>query len=260
MRKPTVTIFLILAFCLILSSCSRYFEGYPTPQAEQEDVESSLSAKSKIQYIINNKDLYPDRLIESLKHNPELVDFAFDYPEKKGTYNNDIDLSKRYTKGQIPLFIQWEKDWGYASYGDGVIGLDGCGPTSLSMVYIGLTGDLSYNPKALAAFSETNGYLDTKNDITLWTLMSEGAKVLGLESKELPLDENIMIRELSNGHPIICSVGPGNFTTTGHFIVVYDYVDGHFLINDPNSLARSQQEWDYSEIESEIKNLWAFSK
>lgn len=261
MRRLIKLLFLSLILCISLYACSEYLGLPPSHGDDEEELESLLSANSKIQQIINNKELYPDRLIESLKHNSELVDFAFDYPEKKGTFNEHIDLSDKYREGQIPLFMQWDKEWGYAPYGqEGVIGLDGCGPTSLSMVYVGLTGDLSYNPQVLAEFSERNGYLDRKTDLTLWALMSEGAKKLGLDSKELPLDENTMVKELSKGHPIICSMGPGDFTTTGHFIVIYDYADGYFKINDPNSRSRSEKKWSYSDIKTQIKNLWAFSE
>lgn len=269
MRKTMILLSLLLVLCFTLSACQEYLELPPSyeendeiPFKEEnlEEIESISSSKSQIQKIINNRELYPERLIESVKNNTELIDFALNYPEKKGTFNKNIDLSHKYDKGEFPLFIQWDEDWGYANYGQGVIGLDGCGPTCLSMVYVALTGDQSMNPQALAEFSTDNGYIDTNNDITLWTLMSEGAEKLGLKSEEIPLNENIMIRELSEGHPIITSMGPGDFTTTGHFIVIYDYIDGHFLIKDPNSRSRSQKKWSYSTIEAQIKNLWAFSK
>lgn len=235
-------------------------KGSPSGEEQPLNIESMQLNRSKVQKVMDNKDLYPDRLLVSLERNPELVDFALNYPEKQGTSSHVINLSNRYKKGQIPLLMQWDQDWGYAPYGKGNLGLDGCGPTCLSMVAIGLTGDLSLNPKVVAAFSEESGYLDKTNDITLWTLMSEGAGKLGLRSKEIPLDENIISRELSQGHPIICSVGPGDFTTTGHFIVIHGYEDGNFLVNDPNSKSRSQEKWSYENLKPQIKNLWAFSE
>lgn len=260
MRKLAKLLLLALVFCFALFACHGYLKAPSLPESDQLGLESTLSTKSKLQQILDYQELYPERLIESVKRNPEIVDFALAYPEKKGTYKENIDLSSKYKEGEIPLLMQWDEDWGYAPYGQGLIGLDGCGPTALSMVYIGLTGDLSYNPQVVAKFSEDNGYLDKKNDITLWTLMSEGARKLGLQSKELPLDEKIMARELSKGHPIICSMKPGDFTTTGHFIVLYDYEDGDFFVKDPNSISRSHKRWNYSVIESQINNIWAFWK
>ncbi len=214
----------------------------------------------KVKPILQNSNQYPARLLESLARNPELLDFALDYPKKKGTSKANIDLSNQYQSGKTPLLMQWDEDWGYAAYGDGIIALDGCGPTCLSMVAVGLTGDTSLNPKAVASFSEKNGYLDEKTNSTLWTLMSEGARKFGLDSRELPLDENRMSQELSEGHPIICSMRPGDFTTVGHFIVLYGYENGKFLVRDPNSKARSEKTWSYATLKPQIRNLWVFSK
>lgn len=224
-----------------------------------QSLEAMASKNPKVKPILQNSGQYPARLLEALARNPELLDFTLDYPDKKGTSGDRIDLSGKYQAGRIPLLMQWDEDWGYAPYGEGMIALDGCGPTCLSMVAVGLTGDTSLNPKAVAAFSEQNGYLDAKSGSTLWTLMSEGAQKLGLNSRELPLEENRMIRELSEGHPIICSLRPGDFTTVGHFIVLYDYGDGAFRVRDPNSRERSEKAWSYQTLKPQIRNLWAFS-
>lgn len=202
---------------------------------------------------------YPERLLESLGRNPELLPFTLDYPKKKGTYSRHVDLSGRCRKGRVPLLMQWDEDWGYARYGDGIIALDGCGPTCLSMVVIGLTGDLSKNPRAVAEFSEQCGYLDRTNNSTRWTLMSEGARQLGLDSREIPLSESGMVRELSEGHPIICCMGPGDFTTQGHFIVLDRFRNGGFSVRDPNSRERSGKTWSYQVLKPQIRDLWAFS-
>ena len=63
---------------------------------------------------------------------------------------------------------------------------------------------------------------------------------------------------LNKGQPIICSVGPGDFTTEGHFILLEGIKDEKIIINDPNSLKRSNKLWKYEDIESQIKNLWVF--
>ena len=225
-----------------------------------DSLEAMASDNPEVVTVLKNSAQYPPRLLESLAKNPELLAFTLDYPEKKGTWNDNIDLSGQYEPGQIPLLMQWDEDWGYAPYGDGMIALDGCGPTCLSMVAVGLTGDTSLNPKAVAAFSEEKGYLDAKTGSTLWALMTDGAGELGLHSTELSLDKDRMIHELSQGHPIICSMRPGDFTTIGHFIVLYGYKDGKFLVRAPNSRNRSKKSWSYKTLEPQIKNLWTFSR
>lgn len=128
----------------------------------------------------------------------------------------------------------------------------------LSMVAVGLSGDSTWNPGAVARYSEENGFLDG-NAGTAWSLMSLGAEELGLSSREISLDEGVMIREVLAGNPIICSMRPGDFKTEGHFIVLCGYEDDNFMVNDPNSRTNSEKGWSFSTLQYQIKNLWAFS-
>ena len=57
---------------------------------------------------------------------------------------------------------------------------------------------------------------------------------------------------------LILAVGEGDFSTAGHFIVLYGYENGAFRVNDPNSVARSQKKWSFAELEPQIKNIWAY--
>lgn len=201
---------------------------------------------------------YPPELLEMLEKNSETLDYVKNYP----TLHNqtpDIDLSEEANSEEIPLLLQWDTRWGYRSYGGGLIGYTGCGPTCLSMVALYLTGNSEYTPAAIADYAEKNGYY-AKGAGSSWTLMSEASAAFDLSAEELPLDENRMISALSEGRPIICSMGPGDFTTTGHYIVLTGYEDGEFTVNDPNSVQRSGERWSYDRISGQIRNLWAMSK
>ena len=79
---------------------------------------------------------------------------------------------------------------------------------------------------------------------------------MGLDVVEIPLDENRVIDNLKVGNPIICVMGPGDFTTTGHFIVMTEYKEGKIKINDPNSKLRSEKLWYFDDIKCQIRNLW----
>ena len=207
--------------------------------------------------IVRNADAYPEGLLKLLVSNQETLSFVQDYPKRNGAANSS-GLRKDDLSGKIPLLLQWDERWGYNKYGSDMLAITGCGPTALSMVVVGLTGDLSADPGAVAAFSQTHGYCVDGNG-TAWELMTSGAKHYGLTAAELPLWENSIIQQIQAGHPVICIMGPGAFTTTGHFIVIYGYENSKFLINDPNSKARSSQQWTYSSLKSQIRNLWAYS-
>ncbi len=197
---------------------------------------------------------WPRELIKMLDGNPDTKDFVLNYPLKKDL-SPTIDLSEYKDSKSVPLLLQWDERWGYTMYGDEIMGLSGCGPTCLSMVCIYLLNDAKYTPPYIADFAERNGYYAPGSGST-WTLISRGAVDLGLDVTEIPLDESRIIRNLEVDNPIICVMGPGDFTTTGHFIVMTGYVDGKIKVNDPNSPTRSGMLWDYDDIKGQIRNLW----
>ena len=172
-------------------------------------------------------------------------------------YDFGLDLSSEIKAGTIPYFTQWDSRWGYCLYGEGLIGYTGCGPTALSMVAMGLTGDGALTPGYIAAFATREGYC-VPGSGTAWLLFSEGAEKLGLTARELPLWESVIRDELSAGHPIICIMGPGHFTETGHYIVLTSCDDRGFMVLDPNRPSNNKI-WTYDEIFGEIRNLWAYS-
>ena len=210
----------------------------------------------KVREIMANKDQYPDQLVELLENNEETVDFVYDYPEKKDTA--PADTVGDVTQGEIPLLLQWDERWGYAYYADDMIAVNGCGPTAIAMVAAGLTGDNTITPYKVAQFAAENGYY-AGDAGTSWSLMTEGARRFGICGEEMGLGESEIFSALENGHPVICSMRPGDFTTTGHFIVLTGVEDGKIRVNDPNSQARSEKLWDYSRLEYQINNLWVYT-
>ena len=139
-----------------------------------------------------------------------------------------------------------------------MIAVNGCGPTAIAMVAAGLTGDNTVTPYKVAQFSAGNGYY-VGDSGTSWSLMTEGAQQFGIYGEEMGLSDDEVFSALENGHPIICSMRPGDFTTTGHFIVLTGVEDGKIRVNDPNSRVRSGKLWDYSRLEYQINNLWVYT-
>ena len=210
----------------------------------------------KVRQVMSRSEQYPDELLELLADNEETVDFVLDYPEKKDAA--PAETVGDVVKGQIPLLLQWDERWGYAIYGDDMIAVNGCGPTTISMVAAGLAGDNTITPYKVAQFSAENGYYAGDSG-TSWALMTEGAQRFGICGEELGLSEGEIYSAPESGRPIICSMKPGDFTTTGHFIVLTGTEAGKIRVNDPNSRIRSEKLWDYSTLEYQINNLWAYS-
>lgn len=196
------------------------------------------------------------KLAEGYEKSPEAREFVLAYAQQKNA-EHTVDMSEFEGVEGVPLFLQWDDRWGYTPYGLTVGGLTGCGPTCLSMVAWYYTQNEDFTPDKIMAFSTEKGYVTGGN--TAWTLFSEGAEELGFEVKELPLVKKRVTDCLAQGIPVVLSMGPGLFTTTGHFVVLVGYEDGRFQVNDPNSVRLSTRGCTWEEIEEQIKNLWAIT-
>lgn len=197
---------------------------------------------------------YPQELVELLEKNEETFDFVQGYPKRGDYMGKEIDLTGEYKAGKVPLLMQWDQRWGYDSYGDDMIGLAGCGPTCMTMAYLYLTGDTEMNPRRMAEYAYNQGYYTEVG--TSWSFFTEGAAGLGLDGRELPLSEGSMKGALDEGALIVCSMGPGDFTTAGHFILLRGYDEGGFYVNDPNRQGNSQKQWSFEKLSPQIKCLW----
>lgn len=232
-----------------------FLEAEYVPEEYAETLVALARDDMRVADILACAELYPEEILKMLAKYPETVSFAEEYLYEKDTPAADTIGTVR--KGEIPLLLQWDKRWGYAEYGDFLIATTGCGPTCVAMVAAGLTGDVSITPKVVADYAEEHGYYESGVG-SKWTLMTEGAENFGIKATELNLDETVLYSRLEAGSPVICSVGPGDFTTNGHFIVLAGVEDGKIRVNDPNSIINSGRLWTYQELASQICNLWAF--
>ena len=229
-----------------------------------EAIKGKLNSQEaeRLDYIIKNIDSYPDTLIDLVARNHETVDFVYSYKDRE-KYNNrklsaDIN-SSYYVDGDVPLFLQWDRRWGYRIYGKEMIGLSGCGPTSLAMVIRHFYSDSTVNPYDVAKYSQDNGYVSADN-FTSWKLFETGLSKYGLESQDVIPVEAKMKKALDDNKILIVSVKPGTFTERGHIIVIKGYnKNGDFLINDPNSIVNTNKTWSFDELKSEIRKIWGVS-
>lgn len=222
---------------------------------------SKISEKNKIQNDqsmlddIMNSTQYPKQLKELALKNEEALEFVYDYPAEH-VKEHTIDLTEEASMDSVPLFVQWDKRWGYEKYSGNFFAASGCGPTTLSMVVVYLTHNRDASPLAVAKYSKEAGY-SVDGSGSSWTLISEGCRHYGIKAKTVALDECRMKAELDAGHPIVINVGPGDFTDTGHFMVITGYDDEGFSINDPNSIEKSGKRWLFKNISSQIRAVWS---
>lgn len=191
---------------------------------------------------------------------PEARQFVlawYDRPKPLETESIDLtglDLSR------VPALYQWDMRWGYSIYAGNYLGLSGCGPTCLSVVALYFTKDTSLNPQKVAEYATANNYA-TVGDGTAWTLFSQGAAGLGLSSRELALDQSLIDAALADGDLVVMVLGPGDFTTIGHYIVVTGGTGaGGYTVHDVNNPANSAKTWTFEQLKGQIRNIWAMNK
>ena len=192
-------------------------------------------------------------LVMDLVVNPEMISFVCDYPDGVGL---EAEIRPSEMEQDCPLFLQWDKRWGYQKYGkSSTIAVSGCGPTALAMVATALTHE-PVTPLEVADYAmEKEYYIPGVG--TMWSLMTTGAAHYGLDSEQMEPDEYGMKKMLDRGEILICSMRKGDFTINGHFIVIYGYDSDGFLVNDPMCIYRSKQHWTFKRLHKQFKAIWS---
>lgn len=254
-KKTLIGLFALLAVLLIaLLGAKPMYNLYRDisfdweERSEQEHIVKNYAETMGISY-----GEYPISLIRLFERNPETEGFVLNYPFHK---EMATDLSRYDRTEGVPLFLQWDPMWGYEEYGSDCIAITGCGPTCLAMAGYYLTGDDNMTPDRIAKFAQRGGYYE-KGYGSSWTLISEGGPQLGLEVTELPLVKQKIDKALEAGRPVILALGEGDFTSTGHYIVLAGVEDEGYRVNDPNSRVNSGRLWTYEELEGQIRNIWS---
>ena len=238
----------LVLFALVVLMCGVLMVWLVTSTPTETELQVMAYAKEQgIPY-----SAYPASLIELLARNPETEEFVLNYPSRQETA---VDLSGYDRTQGVPLFMQWDPQWGYLKYGGDFVAVTGCGPVCLAMAGYYVTGDTAFSPDKMVTYAQENGYYSSGNG-SKWTLISEGGPALGLDVTELPLVEKKIANYLQAGDPIIAAMGPGDFTSSGHYIVLTGYENGQLSVNDPNSYVNSEKTWPYETFAAQVRNLW----
>lgn len=210
----------------------------------------------RIMNMMNHYDVYPEQLLEMAVRNEDTLSFVYRYPVRKDQVSKE-PLSKAEIS-TIPSLYQWDERWGYAAYGEGIMGYTACGPTSLSIVLSYLTQDTTLTPLKIAQFSDKNGYyIDGQG--TQWQLFYDYSERVGVSCTSLTINHAAFLSALQQNHPIIASMVPGDFTTSGHLIVLAGLDEmGNVIVRDPNSSTRTAKHWDINLILSQTSAAWEF--
>lgn len=148
------------------------------------------------------------------------------------------------------------------AYGNSTLEQSGCCPTCLAMILTYLTGE-DVLPTDLtdksAKYLYSNGTDVTGN--YFYDLCSDfDVKPTRLQNW---WDPDTITDTLESGKPIILNVGAGNFTSSGHYIVLLGFDDnGDVIVADPNSVYNSTKTYSLDSLIAQTYNTasacWCF--
>lgn len=168
-------------------------------------------------------------------------------------------------------YMQTDSRWknqNYSAPGEKkTIGSSGCGIACSAMV-IATLKDKNVTPIDTANWSMAHGY-KALNQGTYYTYFVPQFNEYGIQCKRLN-NSNLYgkssstahteaLNALKNGDWVIACMGKGNWTSSGHFILVYGYKDGYVYINDPASKASSRIKNTWTLFAKQVKYLWTIT-
>lgn len=182
----------------------------------------------------------------------------------------ETDEKKENVKMIKPLdYKQYDSKWGSLKYAvDGessTIKSAGCGPTALANV-LGAIVSPYIDPITCASWSRMKNY-KVKNSGTSYNYPVAQAATYGVIVKRLNTSNvykktsnavhQQALNELKKGNWLIACMGPGIWTSGGHFVVAYGYENGYVYINDPASARADRAKNTWTTFMSQVKYYWA---
>lgn len=165
-------------------------------------------------------------------------------------------------------YLQTDPRWknhDYSAKGEKkTIGSAGCGPTAAAMV-IATLRDKNVTPVTTALWSMAHAY-KALNQGTYYSYFVPQMSAYGIACKRLNTSNlygksssaahTEALNALKNGDWVIACMGKGNWTSSGHFILLYGYENGYVYINDPASTKAARVKNTWALYARQVKYMW----
>lgn len=143
------------------------------------------------------------------------------------------------------------------------VGSAGCGPSCAAMVIETLSGR-TFTPEDACRWSVEHGYKALKQG-TYYSYFKPQLAAFGIQCDMLnwtntygkPNHSNHQqaLKLLQEGYYLIALMGKGNWTGSGHYVLVW-WADNLIHINDPNSTRADRVNGDSYDFRSQVKYYW----
>ncbi|MCC8122362.1 MAG: C39 family peptidase [Oscillospiraceae bacterium] len=165
-------------------------------------------------------------------------------------------------------YLQTDSRWAandYSASGESTtIKASGCGPTCAAMILATLI-DAGITPADTCAWALKKGYKAVGQGTyysyfkpqgaaygLTWTQLN-GSNLCNMTAANAKTYHDQALAAVQGGDLVICCMGPGNWTSGGHFILWWKYADGYVYINDPASTASAREKNTLALLQSQVK-------
>ena len=173
---------------------------------------------------------------------------------------------------QPTSYLQTDPRWGsldYSAPGEKTtIAASGCGPTAMAMV-LATWADPSVTPKTECAWALAHGYKAPRQGTYYGYFEPAGARY-GLRVTRLNYTSlygkstsayHAQVKDaLDRGELVIACMGPGNWTSSGHYVLVYGIQGDTIYINDPASTKAARTKGSWSLFRQQVKYYWTIER
>lgn len=165
--------------------------------------------------------------------------------------------------GRPTYFLQGDARWGnkmYSIVGDSkqTLKSSACGPTCAAML-INTYIDKCYGPVECCTWALSQGYR-TENNGTAWAMFKAIAVKFGFKFYQTASinEAKKFMKDNPNAHTV-CIMRKGNWTSGGHYILVWKMDDKYVYVNDPASTASHRVKNTQSLLSSQCSQYFCFS-
>ena len=169
-------------------------------------------------------------------------------------------------------YLQTDSRWGWNDYSASgektTVRASGCGPTAMAMV-LATWADAKVTPATECAWALAHGF-KAPHQGTYYGYFEEAGRRYGLNTYRLNYtnlygnDKSAYHAQakdaLDRGDLVIACMGKGNWTRSGHYVLVWKIVGNVVYINDPASTKPVRTRGAYSLFKQQVKYYWVIER